>query len=109
MIGLATSLAAGVAFTSTVGCVAAWMIAASWRAAALDKARRLTILDTRIRNLLDQRDEARRELHAITRTRSRAVAQGNRTRAQRRRGALLPEPINEFAGQSADLRTEHTG
>lgn len=109
MIGLATALAAGVAFTSSVGCIGACMIATTWRKAAQIRGDRLAILDTRIRNLLDQRDEARRELEVIRQTRSRAVAQGNRLRAQRRRGESLPPPINDIAGQSADLRTEATG
>jgi hypothetical protein len=41
--------------------------------------------------------------------RSASVSRGNRTRALRRRGALLPAPINDFAGHEADPRTSITG
>lgn len=50
------------------------------------------------------------ELAAIKRRRSEAISRGNRTRGRRRRGGLLPAPINDIADAPApNLRTELTG
>jgi hypothetical protein len=55
----------------------------------------LTIATERALQLRDERDEALAELHEIRRRRSRAIAQGNRTRSLRRHGGLVlvREPI----------------
>jgi hypothetical protein len=50
------------------------------------------------------------ELAAIKHRRSEAISRGNRTRARRRRGGLLPAPINDIADAPAPhVRTELTG